>query len=97
MNTQILTKPSKTDRFSVPDEKGHFGPYGGSFVPETLSYPLRELCEAYECAMNDSSFNMELKKLLRTFAGRPTELYYAERLTEKYGGAKIFLKREDLH
>ena len=96
MNTQILTKPSKTDRFSVPDEKGHFGPYGGSFVPETLSYPLRELCEAYEYAMNDSSFNMELKKLLRTFAGRPTELYYAERLTEKYGGAKIFLKREDL-
>ena len=96
MNTQILTKPSKTDRFSVPDEKGHFGPYGGSFVPETLSYPLRELCEAYECAMNDSSFNMELKKLLRTFAGRPTELYYAERLTEKYGGAKILLKREDL-
>ena len=84
------------DRFSIPDKKGRFGPYGGSFVPETLSHPLRELTEAYEEAKIDPNFNKELSSMLRSFAGRPTELYYAERLSQKLGGAKIYLKREDL-
>ena len=84
------------DRFSIPDKKGRFGPYGGSFVPETLSHPLRELTKAYEEAKIDPNFNKELSSMLRSFAGRPTELYYAERLSQKLGGAKIYLKREDL-
>ena len=84
------------DKFSLPDESGRFGRYGGSYVPETLSHPLRELNIAYLESQKDSHFNDELNKLLKTFAGRPTELYYAEQLTKKCGGAKIFLKREDL-
>ncbi len=78
------------------NEKGRFGPYGGSYVPETLSHPLAELTEAYLDAKQDPAFQEELAFLLRTFAGRPTELYFAERLTKEIGGAKIFLKREDL-
>ena len=89
-------KFENVDRFSLPDEKGRFGPYGGSFVPETLSHPLRELNEAYLEARKDPTFANELSKLLRTFAGRPTELYFAEQLTKQRGGAKIYLKREDL-
>jgi tryptophan synthase beta chain len=85
-----------TDRFSIPDSTGHFGPYGGSFVPETLYHPLSELNEAYKEAQADPEFRRELNSLLKTFAGRPTELYLAERLTEHFGGAKIYLKREDL-
>ena len=89
-------KFENVDRFSLPDEKGRFGPYGGSFVPETLSHPLSELNEAYLEARKDPTFTNELSKLLRTFAGRPTELYFAEQLTKQRGGAKIYLKREDL-
>ncbi len=84
------------DRFSQPDAAGHFGPYGGVYVPETLMTALKELGEAYEEARKDESFNAELRHHLKEFAGRPTELYYAERLTEHCGGAKIYLKREDL-
>ena len=84
------------DRNSIPDDKGRFGPYGGSFVPETLCYPLQELSEAYDEAKSDPEFKSELDDLLKSFAGRPTELYYAERLSKKIGGAKIYLKREDL-
>lgn len=84
------------DRFSLPDEKGRFGPYGGSFVPETLSHPLRELNDAYLEAKDCPQFNKELGQLLKSFAGRPTELYFAERLSKRLGGAKIYLKREDL-
>ena len=84
------------DRFSIPDENGCFGPYGGSYVPETLCHPLRELTEAYADAKKDPQFSNELKSMLKSFAGRPTELYYAERLSNKIGGARIFLKREDL-
>ena len=87
---------SNIDKFSLPDESGRFGRYGGSYVPETLSHPLRELNIAYQESQKDSHFNDELNRLLKTFAGRPTELYYAEQLTKKCGGAKIFLKREDL-
>ncbi len=75
---------------------GHFGDFGGQFVPETLMVALRELEQVYEDAKNDASFRDELDNLLRDFAGRPTPFYYAERLTKHYGGAKIYLKREDL-
>ena len=80
----------------LPDGRGHFGVYGGMFVPETLVSALHELVREYERAKNDSSFQDELTQLLRDFAGRPTPLYFAERLTQKLGGAKIYLKREDL-
>jgi tryptophan synthase beta chain len=81
---------------TLPDGRGHFGVYGGMFVPETLMSALHELVQEYERAKNDSSFQDELTQLLRDFAGRPTPLYFAERLTQKLGGAKIYLKREDL-
>ena len=79
-----------------PDAKGHFGPYGGVFVPETLMTALEELTLAYEAARKDAEFRRELNQLLAEFVGRPTPLYLAERLTEQLGGAKIYLKREDL-
>ena len=81
---------------TLPDTRGHFGPYGGMFVPETLISALEELAAEYERAKHDASFQAELDGLLRDFAGRPTLLYFAERLTEQLGGAKIYLKREDL-
>ncbi len=79
-----------------PTPSGHFGSYGGRFVPETLMTALDELTQAYSEAKNDPEFQNELAKLLSDFAGRPTPLYFAERLTEHLGGAKIYLKREDL-
>lgn len=81
---------------TVPDATGHFGPYGGMFVPETLMAALNELTEEYAKAQKDPSFQEELDDLLRNYVGRPTPLYFAERWTEKLGGAKIYLKREDL-
>jgi tryptophan synthase beta chain len=81
---------------SQPDATGHFGPYGGSFVPETLMTALEELTHAYEAARKDPEFRRELNQLLAEFVGRPTPLYLAERLTAQLGGAKIYLKREDL-
>ncbi len=83
-------------RFSLPDDGGHFGPYGGMYVPETLMAPLYDLAAAYHEARKDPSFQNELDDHLKSFAGRPTELYFAERLTEACGGAKIYLKREDM-
>ncbi len=80
----------------VPDARGHFGPYGGMFVPETLMSALEDLAREYERAKSDPAFQDELSILLRDFAGRPTPLYFADRLTNKLGGAKIYLKREDL-
>jgi tryptophan synthase beta chain len=80
----------------VPDATGHFGPYGGMFVPETLMAPLHELTAEYELARVDPAFQAELKQLLAEYAGRPTPLYRADRMTEQLGGAKIYLKREDL-
>ncbi len=79
-----------------PDAGGHFGPYGGVFVPETLMTALDELTHAYEAARKDPEFRRQLNGLLRDFVGRPTPLYLAERLTAQLGGAKIYLKREDL-
>src|SRR5512144_1049747 len=81
---------------TLPDATGHFGPYGGMFVPETLISALKELTEEYERERKDESFKNELKVLLRDFAGRPTPLYLAERLTINLGGARIYLNREDL-
>src|SRR3954453_17541412 len=79
-----------------PDARGHWGRYGGRFVPETLMAPLEELTAAYEAARDDQSFHDELDLLLRNFAGRPTPLFFARRLTEHCGGARFYLKREDL-
>jgi tryptophan synthase beta chain len=81
---------------TLPDATGHFGPYGGMFVPETLMTALHELTAEYARARKDPAFAAELDYLLRDFAGRPTPLYLAERLTAHLGGAKIYLKREDL-
>ena len=78
------------------NEPGRFGAYGGRYVPETLMATLEELERAYEKAKKDKKFQERLADLLRNFAGRPTPLFYARRLTEKLGGAKIYLKREDL-
>src|SRR5215207_3244576 len=80
----------------LPDATGHFGPYGGRFVPETLVYPLQQLEEEYARAQKDPAFQKELQYYLREFVGRPTPLYFAERLTRELAGAKIYLKREDL-
>src|SRR5580692_11204939 len=85
-----------TSMTSQPDATGHFGPYGGRFVPEVLMAPLEELDRAYREACVDSQFQAELADLLVNYAGRPTPLYYAKRLSETLGGAKIYLKREDL-
>jgi tryptophan synthase beta chain len=84
------------DRTSLPDSAGHFGPYGGIFVPETLMAALEELESVYAKARVDPEFQAELNRHLAEFAGRPTPLYFAERLTEHCGGAKIYFKREDL-
>jgi tryptophan synthase beta chain len=85
------------DFTSFPDSGGHFGPYGGSFVPETLMHALEELKAAYAEARADASFQRELETLLREYVGRPTPVTYAERLTRHLGGAQIYLKREDLN
>ncbi len=81
---------------TIPDQQGHFGPYGGRYVPETLMHPLQELEAEYFRAEKDPEFQKELQYYLREFCGRPTPLYFAERLTRDLGGAKIYLKREDL-
>lgn len=81
---------------TYPDAHGHFGPYGGMFVPETLMAALTELTHEYERAKKDPAFQQELDRLLSEYVGRPTPLYMAERWTKELGGAKIYLKREDL-
>jgi tryptophan synthase beta chain len=87
---------SNSATINLPDASGHFGPYGGMFVPETLMTALQDLEREYHAARKDPEFRKELAGLLADFCGRPTALYFAERLTEKLGGAKIYLKREDL-
>jgi tryptophan synthase beta chain len=84
------------DRLSLPDSGGHFGPYGGIFVPETLMAALEELESVYKSARGDPGFQSELRRHLSEYAGRPTPLYFAERLTRHCAGAKIYFKREDL-
>lgn len=80
-----------------PNEQGYWGDYGGRYVPETLVAPIDELTEAYFTYRDDAGFRAEMDGLLKDFVGRPSPLYFAERLTEKLGGAKIYLKREDLN
>lgn len=92
-----MTDTADTPKFTQqPDAGGHFGPYGGSFVPEILSHPLNELTAAYAEAKADAKFQKQLDELLQEFVGRPTPLYFARRMTEILGGAKVYLKREDL-
>ena len=85
------------DYYLYPDDKGHFGRFGGLFVAETLMGPLKELREAYETYAQDTEFLHELEQDLKHFVGRPSPIYYASRLSEKIGGAQIWLKREDLN
>ena len=87
---------AKATYAAVPDASGHFGVYGGRYVPETLVAPLEELAAEFEKAQKDPAFQHELLEMRRDFTGRPTPLYFAERITEHCGGAKIYLKREDL-
>jgi tryptophan synthase beta chain len=89
-------KPRSPAPGALPDASGHFGRFGGRYVPETLMAPLVELERAYRSAVKDARFRARLRELLTTYAGRPTPLYYAERLTQHCGGARIYLKREDL-
>jgi len=91
-----VSEAVEADPEQRPDARGHFGPYGGMYVPETLMAPLFELAEAYREAREDPAFRRSLDHALREFAGRPTGLYHAERLSEALGGARVYLKREDL-
>ena len=83
--------------YDLPDARGHFGPYGGVFVAETLTAALDELRAAYESARNDAAFQAEFRYELKHYVGRPSPIYLAKRLTEKCGGARIYIKREDLN
>ena len=83
--------------YDLPDSRGHFGPYGGIFVAETLTQALDELLAAYESARKDPAFDAEYRDELKHYVGRPSPIYFAKRLTEKCGGARIFIKREDLN
>ncbi|MCI0641684.1 MAG: tryptophan synthase subunit beta [Gemmataceae bacterium] len=82
---------------TVPDIHGRFGAYGGRFVPETLMYALRQLTEQYDAARNDPEFQKQFDYYLKHYVGRPSPLFFAERLTKQAGGARIYLKREDLN
>jgi tryptophan synthase beta chain len=91
-----MPEPTVKTRYDAPDATGHFGPYGGAFVPEILIPVLEELKAAYKDAQADPDFDRQYRHLLREYVGRPTPLSFANRLTEELGGAKIYLKREDL-
>src|SRR6266436_10397948 len=93
---KITSAPNKHSSMASKSVPGRFGAYGGRYVPETLMAALEELEHAYALAKEDSAFQAELADLLRNYCGRPTPLYFAKRLTEQCGGAKIYLKREDL-
>ncbi len=93
----MATAPEHSHTYRMPDERGHFGPYGGIFVAETLMYPLEELKAAYETYLKDPDFLAELDRDLSDYVGRPSPLYYAERWSRELGGAQIWLKREDLN
>jgi tryptophan synthase beta chain len=91
-----MSKENESRAYKMPDGSGHFGAYGGRFVPETLMHPLEQLTAAYGEARNDPEFRRELEALLVDYVGRPTPLMFAARLTQHLGGARIYLKREDL-
>ncbi len=86
-----------TEKYNMPDERGHFGPYGGIFVAETLMPPIQELNAAYQHYLTDPEFIKELDTDLKYYVGRPSPLYHAERWSRELGGAQIYLKREDLN
>jgi tryptophan synthase beta chain len=86
-----------TEKYNMPDARGHFGPYGGMFVAETLIPPIQELNAAYQQYLNDPEFVAELDADLKYYVGRPSPLYHAERWSRELGGAQIYLKREDLN
>jgi tryptophan synthase beta chain len=92
-----LTNHETTESYNLPDRRGHFGPYGGVFVAETLMLPISELTDAYYRYMKDKDFLAELDYDLNHYVGRPSPVYHAERLSRESGGAQIFLKREDLN
>lgn len=96
-NTSTATATASGIDITLPDARGHFGPYGGRFVAETLMGPLEELTRAYERYLKDPEFLAELDGELKNYVGRPSPLYYARRWSEKLGGARIYLKREDLN
>jgi tryptophan synthase beta chain len=93
----LTTANKPTEPYNLPDERGHFGPYGGVFVAETLMYPIEELNRAYQHYIKDPEFLAELDYDLKHYVGRPSPIYHAERLSRHLGGARIFLKREDLN
>lgn len=95
--SQVLEEPFRESLRNQPDSNGHFGPYGGRFVAETLMGPVEELRLAYEKYRRDADFQSELKRDLRDYVGRPSPLYLAARLSAQAGGARIYLKREDLN
>lgn len=91
-----MLNAKKTAQLPMPDRRGRFGPFGGRYVPETLMPALAELEREYDKARRDRRFQLAFKQYLQEYVGRPTPLYFAQRLTKKLGGAKIYLKREDL-
>jgi len=93
--TSNSKKKSTVTNYNLPDERGHFGPYGGLFVAETLMESIDELNEAYVKFMQDPEFLAELDADLQDYVGRPSPIYHAERLSKETGGAQIYLKRED--
>jgi tryptophan synthase beta chain len=96
LNVPIEQSTIRCEPETRPDARGWFGEFGGRFVPETLMHPVEELEAAYQAARRDPAFQAELAHLLKDFAGRPTPLFHAQRLSERLGGAQIYLKREDL-
>ena len=96
MSTSVTPISVDHSQDALPDPLGHFGPYGGRYVPETLMAALEALSEGYDAARRDPAFQEELAAILRQYVGRPTPLYFARRLSERLGGPRIFLKREDL-
>jgi len=92
----VETQPIESWSGEMPDSRGRFGAFGGRYVPETLMRPVEELEEAYQAARHDPAFDAELAQLLKDFAGRPSPLFHAQRLSERLRGAQIYLKREDL-
>src|SRR5438270_8678915 len=93
---RAFSRPAKAKGLALVVQPGRFGPWGGRYVPETLMAALEELEREYERAKKDPRFKARLNELLKTYAGRPTPLFFARRLSERLGGAKIYLKREDL-
>src|SRR5437588_2548452 len=92
----MSTAPPQVTTPTLPDARGRFGEFGGRFVPEVLMPAFEELTAAYEAARSDPEFHRELSQYLKEYVGRPTPLYLAERLTREVGGARLYLKREDL-